>query len=181
MKNKNLVKSLCNISIFSLAAVWLSGCIVPTIVSVVALGLDAGSFVTTGKTAKDHGLSLIAQEDCAIMRVLDGKVCRPYSQYEPMSNVAVLEPLKPNIDDFVHIDFEYLAKTYKTRQVDGFSGLDFPLTGVALESVLNKSGQGSAELELRSLRYLQAAKLLKSVDTVGQTGRRVSFSNSTSR
>lgn len=73
----------------------LSGCFLPPLVSIAAVAFDAGSFAATGKTAKDHGISFVAQEDCALLRALDGDVCRPYSDYEDATQLAALEPLGP--------------------------------------------------------------------------------------
>jgi hypothetical protein len=37
----------------------------------------------------------VAQEDCALLRVFDGGVCRPYEDYEDDVSLAALEPLAP--------------------------------------------------------------------------------------
>jgi hypothetical protein len=40
--------------------------------------LDGVSFVTTGKSTADHAISAIANEDCALLRIVDGKeICDP--------------------------------------------------------------------------------------------------------
>jgi hypothetical protein len=38
----------------------------------------------------------MAQEDCALLRVFDGGVCRPYEDYEDDVSLAALEPLAPH-------------------------------------------------------------------------------------
>ncbi len=57
------------------AAVSLSGCGIPPIISVASLALDFASYGATGKTVTDHGLSAVLQKDCALLRGLDGHVC----------------------------------------------------------------------------------------------------------
>ena len=58
-----------------MAALSLSGCGIPPIVSVASLALDFASYGSTGKTVTDHGISMVLQEDCALLRVLDGTIC----------------------------------------------------------------------------------------------------------
>jgi len=57
------------------AAVLLSGCGIPPIISVASLAFDFASYGATGKTVTDHGLSAVLQKDCALLRGLDGQVC----------------------------------------------------------------------------------------------------------
>jgi hypothetical protein len=70
----------------------LSGCFLPPVVSIASLALDVGSYAVSGKTMTDHGISLVADEDCALVRVFEGEVCEDHQQYE-FETVAVLEPL----------------------------------------------------------------------------------------
>jgi len=70
----------------------LSGCFLPPVVSIASLALDVGSYAVSGKTMTDHGISLVADEDCALVRVFEGGLCEDYQQYET-ETVAVLEPL----------------------------------------------------------------------------------------
>ena len=53
----------------------LSGCAVPPAVTVASLALDLASYVETGKTVTDHGISFILQMDCGLLRVFDGPIC----------------------------------------------------------------------------------------------------------
>ncbi len=57
------------------AAVLLSGCGIPPIISVASLALDFASYGSTGKTIADHGLSAVLQKDCSLLRGLKGQVC----------------------------------------------------------------------------------------------------------
>jgi hypothetical protein len=63
-------------------------------VAIASYVIDVGSFVATGKTATDHGISALAQEDCALMRVFEGQICRADPDYQ-MADSGVLQPLEP--------------------------------------------------------------------------------------
>jgi len=54
-----------------------AGCVVPPAVTVGSFAADGVSYVTTGKSVTDHGLSAATGHDCALLRpVLDDKpVC----------------------------------------------------------------------------------------------------------
>jgi len=59
------------------SAVLLSGCALPLPVQVAGWLLDGASVLTTDKTIADHGLSMVAGQDCSIWRGFrDGEVCR---------------------------------------------------------------------------------------------------------
>jgi hypothetical protein len=70
----------------------------PAAVSVASLAVDTSSYMVSGKTMTDHGLSLAMDEDCSMMRVLDEdeEVCREEQDYEVA--VAALTPLPDNPD-----------------------------------------------------------------------------------
>lgn len=51
----------------------LQGCGVPASVKVASWAIDGILFLTTEKSATDHGLSLMAQKDCALWRGLKGE------------------------------------------------------------------------------------------------------------
>lgn len=70
------------------------GCALPPAVAIASYAIDVGSFVATGKTATDHGISLVAQEDCALMRVFEGPICQEDPDYQ-LAEAGVLEPLPP--------------------------------------------------------------------------------------
>ena len=61
--------------VLAAAAISLSGCGLPAVVSVWSTALDFASYGSTGKTVTDHGISLVLQKDCALMRGLDGPIC----------------------------------------------------------------------------------------------------------
>jgi len=56
----------------------LAGCALPPAVTVASLVADGVSFATTGKGTADHAISALANEDCALLRAVEGKaVCDP--------------------------------------------------------------------------------------------------------
>ena len=61
--------------VLSVAAISLSGCGLPPIVTYVSYGADFFSYVATGKSVTDHGISVVLEKDCALLRVLDGPIC----------------------------------------------------------------------------------------------------------
>lgn len=70
----------------------LGGCALPPALSIASLVLDAGSYAASGKSMTDHGISLVAARDCAVMNILsEGALCRESRTYE--TAVAALEPL----------------------------------------------------------------------------------------
>lgn len=56
----------------------LSGCALPTAVTIASFAADGVSYIATGKSTTDHALSVIAQEDCAMARALEERpICVP--------------------------------------------------------------------------------------------------------
>lgn len=57
-------------------AVLLGGCAVPIPVQITSWVLDGISVLATDRTITDHGISLVAQEDCSVWRgVTKGELC----------------------------------------------------------------------------------------------------------
>lgn len=55
----------------------LGGCGAPVAFQVASLAADGVSYLATGKSVFDHGLSAVAEEDCAMLRIVtEGQVCR---------------------------------------------------------------------------------------------------------
>jgi hypothetical protein len=90
-----MLRYLKNLFVLVLVTLPLAGCFLPPVISLASLALDIGSFAVSGKTVTDHGISAVAQEDCAVLRGFDGGVCRPYEDYEDDVSLAALEPLTP--------------------------------------------------------------------------------------
>ncbi|MEX2628866.1 MAG: hypothetical protein WD341_02930 [Tistlia sp.] len=71
----------------------LGGCALPPALSIASLVLDAGSYAASGKSVADHGISLIAEQDCALLNLVsEGAICRETPTYDT-AMVAALEPL----------------------------------------------------------------------------------------
>ncbi len=61
-----------------LLPLFLAGCALPPAATVASLVVDGLSFVTTGKSTADHAISAFAHEDCALLRVVEGReICDP--------------------------------------------------------------------------------------------------------
>lgn len=58
----------------------LSGCALPVPVQIASWALDGVSYLFTEKSVADHGISVLAQKDCAVLRgLLDpGEFCRDF-------------------------------------------------------------------------------------------------------
>ncbi len=61
--------------ILAAAAISLSGCGLPPAVTYASYAADVFSYLTTGKSVTDHGISMVLEKDCALLRVLDGPIC----------------------------------------------------------------------------------------------------------
>lgn len=116
---------LCLIAI----PMFLSGCALPAAFTVASLALDTGSYMMSGKTLTDHGLSLAMEEDCSMVRLLDEveAVCREEPDYEVAD--GDLTPLPAGSDLDVDLasggdpetggGYAQLAeRVYKARKVD---------------------------------------------------------------
>lgn len=86
-------KRWCSIAIVAFS---LSGCALPPAISIASMALDLASYAETGKSVTDHGISLVLQQDCALLRVLEGTICRDYSDEDP--GVTALAALRPMAD-----------------------------------------------------------------------------------
>jgi hypothetical protein len=119
-------RGLRNALMVTAACLPLSGCLLPPAVSLASLVLDVGSFAVSGKTMTDHGLSVVVQEDCALLRVFDGEVCEPYYDFEEDVSLAALEPMvSDNEDDFSQLAF--------ADDENPLSGLDYAVAGTAVD------------------------------------------------
>lgn len=64
----------------------LSGCALPVPIQIASWALDGFSLIATKKSITDHGISIVAQKDCALWRgVTEGEVCR---EDDPMALIA---------------------------------------------------------------------------------------------
>jgi hypothetical protein len=70
-------------------AMLLSGCALPLPFQIASWALDGISYIATEKSVTDHGISIVAQKDCALLRVVQGDdIC---STYDDSGTIAVAE------------------------------------------------------------------------------------------
>lgn len=68
------------------AAALLSGCGLPPAVAIASYAVDGVLLAATGKTSKDHALSVAMQQDCNFFHVIEGEeICQ---DYEPTRRAA---------------------------------------------------------------------------------------------
>jgi len=67
----------------------LSGCGLPTAVTIASYAADGASFLSTGRSVTDHGISILLQKDCALIRIVRGKpICQPMKKDDLVYNIA---------------------------------------------------------------------------------------------
>ena len=102
----------------------------PAAVSVASLAVDTSSYMVSGKTMTDHGLSLAMDEDCSMVRLLDEdeEVCQEELDYEvavtsltPLpaepGGDLVLEPASGE-DPWAHVGYAQLAQRVDEARTD---------------------------------------------------------------
>ena len=79
-----------------LVPVLLSGCGLPPAVVIASYAADGVSYVATGKSVTDHGLSYATGHDCAMLRVVSGDpICLPEGEPGPQVARAAAEHPAP--------------------------------------------------------------------------------------
>lgn len=79
------------VAVIGASALILGGCALPIPLQVASWVLDGISVLATEKSVADHGISIVAQSDCAVWRgVVDGELCRDWEPGETM--VAAANP-----------------------------------------------------------------------------------------
>jgi hypothetical protein len=76
--------------VLAAAAVVLSGCGLPPVLTFASSAADIFSYLATKKTVTDHGISFVLERDCALLRVLDGPICVEETKVE----TAVRKPAR---------------------------------------------------------------------------------------
>ena len=95
--------------VLAAAAIVLSGCGLPPVVTYASFAADILSYLTTKKSVTDHGISFVLEKDCALLRVLDGPICieeteaetavrKPAREHETRATVATLEDVSEPAD-----------------------------------------------------------------------------------
>ncbi len=81
----------------------LGACALPVPVQVASWALDGVSLITTHKSVADHGLSLIANEDCAMWRAVEGdNICS--GNYAGLTVVATTDANTGNTDELANFE-----------------------------------------------------------------------------
>ncbi|MHA1570281.1 MAG: hypothetical protein ACTSWM_00570 [Alphaproteobacteria bacterium] len=78
----------------------LAGCGLPPAVIVASYAVDGISYVASGKSLTDHALSVLAQRDCALHRVItEADLCRDdVASSDQVTVVAALPPDEDGVD-----------------------------------------------------------------------------------
>lgn len=78
----------------------LSGCLLPPAVMIGAYVADGVVLLASGKTTKDHALSSVKQQDCALFRVVQSKdICVDYENVEGGPILTAAGYAGPDADD----------------------------------------------------------------------------------
>ena len=80
--------------VLAAAAISLSGCGLPPIVTYISYAADVVSYLATKKTVTDHGISMALQKDCALLRVLDGPICIEEKGEEEEEEIVARRPAR---------------------------------------------------------------------------------------
>lgn len=63
----------------ALAAAAMAGCALPPAVTAVSVALDGVSYLSSGRSATDHALSVVAAQDCILLRLVEGRwICQDF-------------------------------------------------------------------------------------------------------
>ncbi len=123
----------CRYLIVAAAPLLLGGCGLPIGVQLVSLFADGVSFLATDKTLTDHGISLVAEKDCAIWRGFKGEdICREVAPDDILIADASEEPeisaFPDGADAIVVAD---IAAFPDSADTDGFTAPDEPQVLIA--------------------------------------------------
>ncbi len=108
------------------ACAFLSACLLPPAFTVISMMGDGVSYVTTGRSVTDHGISVAMKEDCALFRIVKGEtLCRPMKEDDPLYDLVFTSPApaemagpKPNAQFLVMVpslNNQALAEFVKNR------------------------------------------------------------------
>ncbi len=103
-----------------LSIMCLSGCIMPTGLTVASLVVDTMSYFQTGKSIADHAISEVASADCALYYVVaDGVVCRRPGPDVTPTMLAYAAPVWPTTAAGAEAPVAYYANGDRYRPVAG--------------------------------------------------------------
>ena len=94
-----------NAFVLVFTAIFLGGCALPVPLQVASWALDGLSYLVTQKTVTDHGISMVAQKDCALLRgIMEGELCREWDDLGTLVANADVKEQGPS-------DTSFLAQT----------------------------------------------------------------------
>ena len=92
-------KTVIRASAVALIPMFLSGCGIPIGVSIASWVIDGISLAATEKSVSDHGISGVAQKDCALWRIFKGDpICRETVASIELAAVAKLDDEDDNFE-----------------------------------------------------------------------------------
>ncbi|MDH5750607.1 MAG: SPOR domain-containing protein [Rhodospirillales bacterium] len=135
----------------------VAGCAAPLPLQVATWALDGLTLMTTGKSVADHGISLVAQKDCALWRgVTDGQICQDY----PEEGVAVAKAPSNELTTSQAVNISWNQPRVTNTEVTQLASLA-PEAGYS-----DSSRQALEVLPAPKPKNTRISKLLKSADRV---------------
>ncbi|MBF0094574.1 MAG: SPOR domain-containing protein [Alphaproteobacteria bacterium] len=127
-----------------LSGLLASGCALPPAVVVASYAAEGVSYVSTGKSVTDHGVSVVMNGDCSLWRgLVEGRVCedRPDAAFvsrKPLGDVGVADSARGGLSSVAGPTPDSLAFDFDVRR------LSSPVQPVA-RAALPDSEAGSPE------------------------------------
>ena len=78
----------------------LGGCGLPPALSAASWALDGISYLASGKSVTDHAISEVAQQDCALFRVVQGRELCETADVQTAEAPTVTDAVAPSRDDW---------------------------------------------------------------------------------
>ena len=151
----------------------LTGCALPPVVGVASLAVDVASYFFSGKTLSDHGISAIAQQDCALIRVMQGELCEEYADFEVAD--AVLEPLSPT-DEIEIAEVSNLDQSIRYFSEDAQLGAVDPNATSAYSQEIASIGNKTDHLDVEVVALdEQTAEFFEDADFLADSVNPISF------
>ncbi len=102
------------------SAFLLGGCAIPVPLQIASWALDGISMLTTQKSVTDHGISMMAQRDCAVWRgVTEGELCREVEATDALvAEDTVKSPTSAGLKPTTGFNTQALNETHASALVD---------------------------------------------------------------
>ncbi len=113
---KSIVRNLSIIS----CVIFINGCAMPLPFQVASWAIDGISYITTEKSVTDHGISFVAQKDCALLRIVQGQeIC---TNNEDNGIIAAIEAYPSwntsELTEFELVDIQLANKMATTTETN---------------------------------------------------------------